>query len=159
TPALVGPPNEFLRDESYTNFAFDQQTRPLMLYTATNDGQLHAFKVDKSPNDPADTFTIDKKTNNEIWSFFPPAVLPRISTQYSSSHQVLLDGAPTVKDVVFVRSAADAASGGSSSAWHTVLVAGFGAGGGGYYALDITKPVPKAGDATSGPKMLWQLTS
>jgi type IV pilus assembly protein PilY1 len=159
TPALVGPPSEFLRDESYTNFAFDLQTRPLMLFGATNDGQLHAFKVDKSPADSSDTFTIDKKANNEIWSFFPPAVLPRIATQYSRAHQVLLDGAPVVKDVVFVRSAADAQSGGASSAWRTVLVAGFGAGGGGYYALDITKPIPKAGDATTGPKLLWQLTT
>src|SRR5262249_18386189 len=145
SPTVVGPPNEFLRDESYNFFVAAQQYRPNILYTATNDGQLHAFKIDKSP-DPNDTFTVDKANiNNELWSFFPPAVLPGIIKQYSSSPQILLDGTPVVKDVVFTRSQTDAESGGAASNWHTVLVAGFGTGGAGYYALDITNPIKKTG--------------
>jgi len=159
TPVLVGPPSEFLRDESYTQFAADQAKRPPMLYTATTDGQVHAFKVDKSPADSADTFTIDKKVNNELWSFFPPAALPRIPAQYPGTEQVVTDGAPVVKNVVFERSAADAKSGGGSAKWRTVLVSSFGGGGPGYFALDITNPVIKQNDANTGPKMLWQLTT
>src|SRR6185295_20370416 len=89
----------------------------------------------------------------------PPGVLPRIPSQYPDVAQVLLDGAPVVKDVVFTRTSADSKSGGSGAKWHTVLVAGLGAGGGGYYALDVTKPVVDATDTTTGPKMLWQLTT
>jgi type IV pilus assembly protein PilY1 len=157
TPVLVTAPNEFLRDESYTAFTDLQLKRPPVLYTATTDGQLHAFKVDVSPNDPSDQFKIDKKVNNELWSFIPPAALPRIPSQYPSAEQVILDGAPVVKDVVFVRSDTDAKSGGSGAQWSTVLVAGFGGGGPGYYALDVTNPVPGANG--TGPKMLWQLTT
>jgi type IV pilus assembly protein PilY1 len=159
TPVLVGAPSEFLRDESYTQFVADQAKRPPMLYTATTDGQLHAFKVDVSPADKTDTFTIDKKVNNELWSFFPPAALPRIPSQYPGTEQVITDGLPVVKNVVFVRSAADAKSGGGSAQWRTVLVSGFGGGGPGYFALDVTNPVIKQSDPNSGPKMLWQLTT
>ena len=159
TPILVGPPSEYLRDESYTQFMADQAKRPPMLYTATTDGQLHAFKVDVSPADKTDTFTIDKKVNNELWSFFPPAALPRIPSQYPGTEQVITDGMPVVKNVVYVRSDADAKSGGGSAKWRTVLVSGFGGGGPGYFALDITNPVIKQNDATTGPKMLWQLTT
>jgi type IV pilus assembly protein PilY1 len=159
TPTIVGPPNEFLRDESYTQFSLDQSKRPPMLYTSTTDGQLHAFKVDVSPNDPTDTFKIDKKINNELWSFFPPAALPRIPAQYPGVEQVVTDGRAVVKNIVFVRSDADAKSGGGSAKWRTVLVSGFGGGGPGYFALDITNPVIKQNDANTGPKMLWQLTT
>jgi type IV pilus assembly protein PilY1 len=166
TPALVGVPNDFLRDESYTAFTDLMVKRPPVLYTATTDGQLHAFKVDKSINDTSDTFTIDTKANNELWSFMPPAVLPKMRQQYPDVESNVLDGAPVVKDVVFVRSDADAKSGGAGALWHTVLVSGFGNPvtdipaidgriGSGYYALDVTKPVVAAG----GPTFLWQLTS
>ena len=53
-PVLVGTPSGYLRDESYAAFAADPliQKRPLMIYTATTDGQLHGFKV--ASNDSAD---------------------------------------------------------------------------------------------------------
>jgi type IV pilus assembly protein PilY1 len=160
TPTLVGVPNEFLRDESYTQFTVEQALRPPMLYTSTTDGQLHAFKVDKSPADTSDTTLVDKKINNEIWSFLPPAVLPRLPAQFPRTQQMILDGVPVVKDVVFVRSDADAKNGGSGVHWHTVLVSGFGSGGTGYFALDITNPIPKStSPTTTGPQLLWQLTT
>jgi type IV pilus assembly protein PilY1 len=159
TPTLVGAPNEFLRDESYTQFTVEQALRPPMLYTSTTDGQLHAFKVDKAPGDTSDT-AVDKKVNNEIWSFLPPAVLPKLPAQFPRTQQMILDGAPMVKDVVFVRSDADAKNGGSGVHWHTVLVSSFGSGGTGYFALDITNPIPKSTDpTTTGPQLLWQLTT
>ncbi|MET0596176.1 MAG: hypothetical protein ABW133_26000 [Polyangiaceae bacterium] len=159
TPTLVGAPSDFLRDESYSQFMAEQNKRPPMLYMSTTDGQLHAFKVDVSPNDPADTFKIDKRANNELWSFFPPAALPRIPAQYPGIEQVITDGVPVVKNVVFERTAADSKSGGGSAKWRTVLVSGFGGGGPGYFALDVTNPVIKSNDSTTGPKMLWQITT
>ena len=157
TPVIVGQPDEQLRDESYQAFAEAQALRPPMLYTATNDGQLHAFKIAKNPNDEDDNFEVNTKANNEIWSFMPPAVLPDIPSQYPHTHQLLLDGKPIVKDVVFHRTSEEAQAG--TGEWRTVLVASFGSARPGYYALDITNPIPKEDDADSGPKLLWQLTT
>lgn len=146
TPVTVGTPRDYLRDESYAAFAVTQRERPLMLYTATVDGQLHAFQV--ASNKSSDSFKADSIANNELWSFFPPHVLPRILGTYDQQ-AILLDGAPVVKDVVFERKPAEAD--GATATWNTVLVAGGGAGGSFYYALDVTNPTK--------PKFLWQLST
>jgi type IV pilus assembly protein PilY1 len=68
----------------------------------------------------------------------------------------LLDGAPIAKDVIFDRDLTTP-QGKSPTNWHTMLVAGFGSQGRGYYAVDVTDP-----DATKmpsgGPTFRWQLT-
>lgn len=160
TPALVGRPSALLRDQTYDIFSETQAMRPLVLYTSTNDGFLHAFEV--APGDPKAT-PIDTEENNELWAFIPPAVMPSIPSEYPSTHQLLLDGAPVVRDVVaekngtsytFQRGAAVDAN----STWRTVLVQGFGAIRGGYFALDVTDPVPNSADPNTGPRFLWQLT-
>ncbi len=147
TPAVVGPPGADLSDESYRTFASLHATRKTVLYVATNDGLLHAFDAD-----------VDKTTREqgELWAFMPPAVLPKLLSSYPSSHQLLLDGAPVVQDVVFDR---DKGAGSLLAAtnWHTALVAGFGTGNRGYYAMDVTDPAPNS-DLTKGPQFLWQLT-
>lgn len=148
TPAVVGSPSEFLRDSSYLDFAEVQGTRELMLYAATVDGQLHAFKV--ASNDPDDVDNlVDKLENNELWSFLPPAVLPSMISQYPNTQQILLDGPPVVQDIVYERTTEDAEAG--AAKWNTVLVAGGRGGGGVYYALDVTDP--------ADPKFLWQISS
>lgn len=150
TPVTVGPPGASLRDESYSIFAAQQAKRSLMLYTATTDGQLHAFKV--AATDPNDTFKVDSLANNELWSFLPPHVLPRILATYDQQ-AFLLDGAPVVRDVILQRTESQALAGGGDgrATWSTVLLAGGGAGGGFYYALDVTDP--------TAPKFLWQLAT
>lgn len=164
TPRVVGRPSEFLRDESYELFAAKQSKRPLVLYTSTNDGFLHAFQV--APGDSTDSLKVDKQENNELWAFVPPAVLPSIPAQYPGTHQLLLDGVPVINDVVatqvgqtnayrFERSPADAREG--RGTWRTVLVQSFGGTRGGYFALDVTDPKPSL-DGSTGPKFLWQLT-
>src|SRR6185503_11751445 len=102
TPTLIGTPKDFLRDESYAQFALLQAERPLMLYTGTTDGQLHAFKVASNKAvEPA--LKVDSKENNELWALLPPYVLSKILSQYDHTQQFLLDGPPVVKDVVFHR--------------------------------------------------------
>jgi type IV pilus assembly protein PilY1 len=162
TPKVVaGRPAEFLRDESYEQFTLAQQAaaRPTVLYTASIDGLLHAFKV--APQRDIAEQRVARKENNELWAFLPPAVFPVLRAQYPITPASLLDGVPTVKDVVsidadgpFERDAADAQNG--AGTWRTVLAMGFGTGQveGGYFALDVTNPVPSAG----GPRFLWQLT-
>jgi type IV pilus assembly protein PilY1 len=164
TPRMVpGSPNEFLRDESYTAFArsMDTSARPSVLYAATIDGQLHALKT--APHTADATQEVKSQANNELWSFFPPAVLPALQTQYPNTPATLLDGPIVTRDVpvrttstgrFFERTRSDATAGAGS--WSTILVEGYGQGqvGSGFYALDVTNPVSTAG----GPKFLWQLT-
>lgn len=161
TPRVVpGVPNDFLQDESYTAFvqARVAEGRPSVLYTATADGMLHAFKT--APQISSNGEEVNTMENNELWAFLPPAVLPAVKAQYPNTPAVLLDGPPIVKDVIaqgtdrFVRTADQARAGEGN--WRTVLAQGFGGGqvDGGYFALDITTPTT----ANGGPRFLWQLT-
>ena len=147
TPTVVGPPLANLRDESYRTFSTLIAARKTVLYTATNDGLLHAFDAD---------VTKTTRESGELWAFMPPAVLPKLLSTYPGSHQLLLDGAPVVRDVIYDRDKS-ATSLMAATNWHTALVAGFGTGNRGYYALDVTDPAPNS-DLTKGPKFLWQLT-
>ncbi len=147
TPTITPRPSALIRDESYQSFASTWSGRPTVVYAPTNDGLLHAFNAT----------TVDDGTTrdtSELWSFVPPAVLPKILSTYPGNHQLLLDGAPIVRDVVFDRAKGTILSG---SDWHTALVAGFGAQQRGYYAIDVTDPTPNT-DLTKGPQFLWQLT-
>jgi len=154
-PAVVGPPGTPLQDPLYQGFQSLWQTRKQVVYVATNDGLLHAFWADET-----------KIENNELWAMLPPAVMPNLAGTYPSSHSLLLDGSPIVKDVVWDR----ALSASDPTAWHTMLVASFGASNRGYYAVDVTNPDPsKLSSGTvptyapptgaPGPVLRWQLTT
>ena len=156
TPAVVGPPASFLRDESYEQFRNNNTSnyhnvtgasRPTVVYVATNDGLLHAFDAN-----------VSAEVNNELWAFLPPAVMPQLISQYPASHLQLLDGTPIVKDVVFKRArTAGTPVTVDPTIWHTMLVAGFGPQSRGYYALDVTDP-DGTNIPTSGPTFQWQVT-
>ncbi len=182
TPVVVNRPTEAPRDQTYQAFSKAWEQRPLMLYTSTNDGFLHAFKVG-SNHGSTDSLLVDSLANNELWAFMPPAVLPDVVSEFPGTHLELLDGAPVVFNVVaaptgaaypddsspkyaFERTATTfaAATSGDESAttWRTVLVQGFGKHRGGYFALDITNP-DTADDSPykskfPGPRFLWQLS-
>ncbi|MGK4006394.1 hypothetical protein WMF31_27495 [Sorangium sp. So ce1036] len=152
TPVVVGPPRDLIPDESYQLFAEAQASRPLVLYTATTDGQLHAFQV-AATTDPTDSLKVDRVQNNELWSFLPPHVLPRLLPTFNQQ-SLLLDGAPVVRNVIFERTAEQAAAAGTGggATWRTVLVASSGVVNGSfYYALDVTDP--------RSPRFLWQLST
>jgi type IV pilus assembly protein PilY1 len=142
TPAVSTPPRELLRDDTYAKFVQDRARRPIVLYTATTDGELHAFKV--SATDALDPQRIDKPANNEMWTFIPPYVLPNLLSAYDQQ-ALLLDGPPVVADVVYERKQ------GQPVTWSTVLVAGSNTPNGFYYALDVTDP--------TRPRFLWQLST
>lgn len=156
TPRLVGRPSAAVEDVTYDAFATEFGARPLMLYTSTVDGQLHAFRVGGSATEDL----VNTPANNEAWAFIPPGVLPRLYTGYDV-HAVLLDGQPVVQDVVArldsgrYRFERDPENPGGGT-WRTILVQAFGAGGSGFFALDITDPIL---GTDSGPRFLWQLTT
>ncbi|MGO8992343.1 MAG: hypothetical protein ACLQVI_03370 [Polyangiaceae bacterium] len=159
TPAVATPPSALLRDDSYQSFSqyytsgyatftgSGSEPRHTVLYVATTDGLLHAFGVDYSPGPTGqgDPYTFvgtghaneggTTGTQNEMWTFVPPAVLPQLMNSVGGGEAVVLDGAPVVKDTVFQRTTV-----GTGEDWHTTLVAGFGQAMGGYYALDVTDP-------------------
>lgn len=100
------------------------------VYTAANDGMLHAFNA---------------ANGEEIWAYVPRITMKKLhaqaSTTYGTNHQYTTDGSPEVADVKV-----DTPAG---RQWRTILVAGLNGGGRGYYALDVT-------DTGAAPKQLWE---
>jgi type IV pilus assembly protein PilY1 len=134
-PAYVRDPRKGYTLPGYAKFRSDntpplKTARKAMVYTAANDGMLHAF---------------DAANGEEQWAYMPRITMPKLaaqaSTNYSANHQFTTDGSPEVGDVQL--------PGASGLEWRTVLVAGLGGGGRGYYALDVTDPL--------NPKPLWEL--
>ena len=175
SPTVVGPPSTTLREDGYRQYQKAKAKRRSVLYAASTDGILHAF----------DALRLAAPTKtHELWSFVPPAVLPHLASNYPGGNQILLDGAPVVRDIVWDRKTTDAPNG---SQWHSVLVAGIGTYPG-YYALNVTDAdcgsadddacithyappaygsaddVSNSGDTSgtpkgkTGPHFLWQLT-
>jgi type IV pilus assembly protein PilY1 len=133
SPIFVRAPKYNFNDTvtpTYASFKNANTTRQSVLYVAANDGMLHAFNAD---------------TGAELWAYVPRMVFPLLpglaSENWDVNHRFIVDNSPTVMDVFDT----------SASAWKTILVAGLGKGGRGYYALDITDP--------NNPKGLWEACS
>ena len=124
-------------DFGHNTFATSTATRTGVIYTAANDGMLHAIKVGTSVTDPTG--------GTELWAYVPSMVMPKMwklaDDRYSNMHEYYVDATPVIGDVY------DSAT----SSWKTILVGGLNAGGRGYYALDITVP--------ESPKVLWEASS
>jgi type IV pilus assembly protein PilY1 len=113
-----GSEETYKKDNNYEAFVAAQANRPAMVYVGANDGMLHAFK---------------DSTGEELWGFIPPQVLPKLRLMDSGIEHITIpiygvDGSPAVKDVFL------------NGQWRTVLMAGLGREGYGYFALDVTNP-------------------
>ncbi|MCZ8110587.1 MAG: pilus assembly protein [Betaproteobacteria bacterium] len=115
-------------DTGYAAFKVAEDSRRPMVYVGANDGMLHAF---------------DAETGDELWAYVPTMVIPRLyrlaDKNYATRHQFYVDASPVAGDVKI------------GTEWRTILVGGLGAGGRGYYALDITDP--------ANPRALWEFTN
>lgn len=116
SPLFIGKPSFKYSENGYGSFA-SGSTRSEVIYTASNDGMLHAF---------------DKTTGNEKWAYIPSFVIPNLyklaDTNYPNNHVFMVDGSPVSGDIYV------------NSSWKTILIGGLNSGGRGYYALDITDP-------------------
>lgn len=116
-PVYVGKPPFSYLDAGYSGFASANASRTAMVYSAANDGMLHAFNA---------------TTGAEEWAYVPNIVMPEMyrlaDKNYSGNHRYFVDGSPTLADVKI------------SGSWRTVLVGGFNKGARGYYAIDVTTP-------------------
>lgn len=118
-------------DSTYATWRSEsaQQNRTPMIYVGANDGMLHGF---------------DATNGVEKLAYVPNAIYKRLPalTSPAYTHEFSVDGSPNVADVKL------------GNDWHTVLVAGLGAGGRGVYALDVTNP-----DSFGVSNVLWEFTS
>ncbi|MDP3699919.1 MAG: PilC/PilY family type IV pilus protein [Hylemonella sp.] len=134
-PQYVGAPSRFYSDSGYAAYKTLQASRTPIVYTAANDGMLHAFNAD---------------TGAEAWAYVPSFVLPRMYTladkAYADKHQYFVEGTPIAGDICPKAPTLTCAD----TEWKTILVGGLNAGGTGYYALDVTDP--------ASPKLLWEFS-
>jgi type IV pilus assembly protein PilY1 len=140
-PVIVREPNFGYTDVGYRDFATDKANRRKVVYQGANDGMLHAFDADDA---------------TELWAYVPRFVLGTLNelTRKGYTHKFYVDGNATAGDVDFLRTDG-ATSTATTSDWHSILVGSLGKGGRGYYALDITDPVP-ASEAAAAAKVLWE---
>jgi len=117
---------------SYRAFKAAKAGRQGMVYVGANDGMLHAFYAEDAGS--------TKNAGQEAWAYIPTQVMGKMvklaDIEYGKDHQYFVDGTPFISDVE------------DGGEWKTILIAGLGAGGNGYYALDITDP--------DAPKSLWE---
>lgn len=101
-------------------------------YLASGEGMLHAIDIRDD-------------VGKELWAFVPRAVLPDMgqTTARGYSFKTQLDGSPVI---------------GKASATTRVLVAGLGAAGRSYYALDVTSPRGLSESGLAG-KVKWEFPS
>ncbi|MFA0810494.1 pilus assembly protein [Microbulbifer epialgicus] len=153
TPAYVGAPDNsrwsdasFPEASSYDSFKKKHTSRTPVVYVGANDGFLHGFNA-----------SIDSSAGGkEVIAYSPSSLLSTthdeglhpLTSQYYS-HRFYVDGTPTVKDVYI--------SDGLSKSWQTVLVGGLGAGGKGYFALNITEP-DNFDEANAENIVMWEFS-
>ncbi len=119
----AGAPSNGHAASSYQAFAGNYRTRLPMLYVGGNDGMLHGFSAEDG---------------SEKIAYVPHGVLQnlakltdRVDPVYT--HQYYVDGSPFTGDVDI---------GTSTPQWRTYLAGTLGAGGRGYFVLDVTQPGP-----------------
>ena len=132
-PAYVGRPIAGYTYDNYLAFASNASGRAPRVYVGANDGMLHAF---------------DAVSGTEVFAYVPSMVLanlPKLAVD-PYRHTYFVDGFLTAEDAQF------------GGAWHTVLIGGLGAGGKGYYALDVTS-ASAATEVEAAGKILWEFNS
>ncbi|MFZ6759151.1 pilus assembly protein [Undibacterium sp. Ji50W] len=128
-PVYVAAPNALYAGDAfpgYSTFIANNLNRKPVVYVGANDGMLHAF-------DASDT-----GKGKELFAYVPGKFMqidtttsaPKISalTTLTYSHEFYVDSTPMIGDVKL------------TSGWATLLVGSYGAGGKGYFALDVTDP-------------------
>ena len=96
----------------HDSFRTSKKDRTPIVYVGANDGMLHGFNA---------------KTGEEVLAYVPLGAYAKLRnfTQTGYTHQYFVDGHPFTGDAY-------------SSGWKTFLVGTLGAGGKGYFILDVT---------------------
>ena len=109
----------------YSAFTRINRNRTPMLYVGGNDGMLHGFSV--------------KDGGTELLAYVPRGVYGNLKklTEPNYSHRYFVDGSPMTGDVNIANNPSDTTI---APDWRTLLVGTLGAGGRGYFVLDVTNP-------------------
>jgi type IV pilus assembly protein PilY1 len=116
--------------------------RDRAIFVGANDGMLHAFNGDNAASGGG----------TELFAYVPSMIyknLPLLTKQtynVAGNHQYFVDGSPFVSDANLGTAAAPN--------WKTVLLGGLGAGGAGFFALDVTRP-----GEFKVTSVLWEFTA
>lgn len=99
----------------YSSFVTTQKNRTPMLYVGGNDGMLHGFSA---------------TDGKELIAYVPRGVVSGLKdlTDKDYQHRYYVDGSPMTGDIK------------DGSTWKTLLVGALGAGGKGYFLLNVTDP-------------------
>lgn len=99
----------------YSSFVSAQKNRTPVLYVGGNDGMLHGFSA---------------TDGKELIAYVPRGVVSGLKdlTDKDYQHRYYVDGSPMTGDIK------------DGSNWKTLLVGSLGAGGKGYFVLDVTNP-------------------
>jgi len=129
-PVFLGKPIAGYVFDDYLDYAENNKDRDARVFVGANDGMLHAFDAD---------------SGNEVFGYVPSMVMSNLVklTKDPYAHSYFVDGFLTIEDAHF------------DNKWHSVLVGGLGAGGRGYYALDVTDP-DASSDDDAAAKILWE---
>lgn len=132
---VSGPPPA-LRYAGHGAYRVANRGRPPVVYVGANDGMLHAFSG---------------SNGRELFAYIPSAVFNNLPdlTALNFRHQYFVDSTPMFGDVQ------------QGSGWATILVGGLGAGGRGYYALNITdqSSFAAASETALSRLPMWEFTS
>lgn len=123
----TGTPASNYALNGYATFTRNNASRTAMIYAGGNDGMLHGFSA---------------TDGSEKIAYVPRGVIPTLNLltapAFNSTHKYFVDGSPMTGDV-------DLGTGNQADPtytpdWHTLLVGTLGAGGKGYFVLDVTNP-------------------
>ena len=111
----LGKPASAYAFTSYRDFAAQQAARTATLYVGGNDGMLHGFSA---------------KTGDELLAYVPLGAFQNLHLLAARdySHHYYVDGSPFTGDALI------------DGQWKTLLVGTMGAGGPGFFVLDVTSP-------------------
>ncbi|MEM8766847.1 MAG: PilC/PilY family type IV pilus protein, partial [Pseudomonadota bacterium] len=156
SPIFVGVPSSINRDQTpyplgelYSDFAASVYSRNPVVYVGANDGMLHGF---------------DATTGQEVFAYVPNKIIDTSApfaneledfTSPFYQHNFYVDLTPSLNDV-YQRPNRSA----TGKDWITLLIGGLGAGGKGFFALNVTDPGSQYSTETSAASstVLWEFT-
>ena len=126
----VGAPASNYPLKGYLQFTDARKARTPMIYVGGNDGMLHGFSADDG---------IEKI------AYVPRGVIPTLNQltnpAYNNAHRYYVDGSPMSGDIdLGMTPGGNDTDSSYTPNWRTMLVGTLGAGGKGYFVLDITDP-------------------
>ena len=163
SPRYVGPPRALRRNQApyptdvgdrYAEFANEYKTRRRVVYVGANDGMMHGFDAGPSAEDVG--------TGDELIAYLPNKFIDS-SQRFASgaeeltslvyNHKFFVDVTPETDDVFIYPE-----DGATAREWATVLIGAYGAGGKGYFAMNITDPADYATEASADDLVMWEFT-